>query len=124
MLGSNTFTINAQLISIDLHFSGFSSGEVQFDSLRFNGEELYNPGVPTTIQASGLFEPRSEHGHTESGLLQPEKLLGDGSSSNEWIDDTSTNYAIEFIEDQASLGIHLCFFVDLSPPSRNSKSNQ
>ena len=127
-LGSNTFTINA--VDFDRSaFFRFSSGEIQFNSLVYNGEQLLsNPGVPTTIQASGLFEPRSQVawpyriGITAAGV----STWGSGSSTNEWIDDTSTNYAIEFIEDQASSGNPFMLFLGFKTPhegTQNGASN-
>ena len=61
-IGQNTFSITTS-VSYDRDvFFRFSSGEVEFDSLVYNGEQLLsNPGVATTIQASGLFEAVSNN---------------------------------------------------------------
>ena len=122
--GSNTFTINA--VDFDRSaFFRFSSGEIQFNSLVYNGEQLLsNPGVPTTIQASGLFEPRSQVawpyriGITAAGV----STWGSGSSTNEWIDDVSTNYAIDFIEDQASAGNPFMLFLGFKTPHEGTQN--
>ena len=119
--GSNTFIINA--VDFDRSaFFRFSSGEIEFDSLVYNEEQLLsNPGVTTSIQASGLFESRPGNFPYRIGVS-----AGGAVSTNEWIDDVSTNYAIEFIEDQASAGNPFMLFLGFKTPhegTQNGASN-
>ncbi|MEC7487580.1 MAG: sulfatase-like hydrolase/transferase, partial [Verrucomicrobiota bacterium] len=120
--GRNTFTINA--VDFDRSaFFRFSSGEIEFNSLVYNGEQLLsNPGVSTTIQASGLFEPRSQLAWPYRIGITGAGVSTWGSGAKEWIDDTSTNYAIEFIEDQASSGNPFMLFLGFKTPHEGTQN--
>ena len=123
VLGSNSFNIiNSSTVDFDRDvFFRFSSGEVEFDSLVYNGEQLLsNPGVATTIQASGLFEYRSGTWPYRIGISATGETTWGGT--DEWIDDTSTHYAIEFIEDQASLGNPFMLFLGFKTPHEGTQN--
>ena len=124
-IGQNTFEITSAVNYNRGVFFRFSSGEVEFDSLLYNGVQLLsNPGVATTIQASGLFEARSTNmaypyriGISSGGVSTW------GSSSTEgWIDDVSTNYAVEFIQDQASAQNPFMLFLGFKTPHQGSQN--
>ena len=124
-IGENTFQTAAVNYNRGVWFR-FSSGEVEFDSLRYNGVQLLsNPGVVTTIAESGIFEARPSNdriGISSGGL----PTWGSNSSTEGWIDDTSTNYAVEFIQDQASAENPFMLFLGFKTPhqgSQNSVSN-
>jgi arylsulfatase A-like enzyme len=116
-LGRNAFKITTAVSFDRSVFFRFTSGQIEFDSLVYNGEELLsNPGAPTTIQASGLFEAVWNNntypyriGITASG--EPTWV-----SRNKWIDDASTDYAIEFIQEQASDGNRFMLFLGFKTP--------
>ena len=120
-IGQNFFTITTA-VSYDRDvFFRFSSGEVEFDSLVYNGDQLLsNPGVATTIEASGLFEPRSGIWPYRIGIAANGESSWSGT--NEWIDDTSTNYAVEFIEDQASSGNPFMLFLGFKTPHEGTQN--
>ena len=119
-IGQNTFTITTS-VSYDRDvFFRFSSGEVEFDSLVYNGDQLLsNPGVATTIQASGLFEPRPGIWPHRIGIAANGESSWGGT--NEWIDDTSTNYAVEFIQDQASSSDPFMLFLGFKTPHQGTQ---
>ena len=82
---------------------------------------LSNPGVATTIAESGIFEARPSNdriGISSGGL----PTWGSNSSTEEWIDDTSTNYAVEFIQDQASAENPFMLFLGFKTPHQGSQN--
>ena len=124
-LGQNTFEITTAVSYNRGVFFRFSSGEVEFDSLRYNGVQLLsNPGVVTTIQASGLFEARATNVSYPYRIgINSGGVSTWGSSSTEgWIDDTSTNYAVEFIQDQASAQNPFMLFLGFKTPHQGSQN--
>ena len=125
-IGVNTFEITTAVNYNRGVFFRFSSGEVEFDSLRYNGVQLLsNPGVATTIAGSGIFEARATNvtypyriGITSGGV----STWGSNSSTEEWIDDASTNYAVEFIQDQASAENPFMLFLGFKTPHQGSQN--
>ena len=123
-VGVNSFSIDSDDFDRGVFFR-FTSGEIQFDSLVYNGEQLLsNPGVPTTVQASSLFEAVSNNASYpyRIGITAAGVSTWGSSSTSEWIDDTSTNYAIEFIEDQASSGNPFMLFLGFKTPHEGTQN--
>ena len=123
IIGVNTFQTAAINGNRGVWFR-FSSGEVGFDSLRYNGVQLLsNPGVATTIQASGIFEARPGNWPYRIGISSGGvSTWGSNSSTEEWIDDASTNYAAEFIHDQASAGNPFMLFLGFKTPHQGNQN--
>ena len=124
-MGVNTFEITTVVNYNRGVWFRFSSGEVEFDSLRYNGVQLLsNPGVATTIQASGIFEARATNVSYPYRIgINSGGVSTWGSSSTEgWIDDTSTNYAVEFIQDQASAPNPFLLFLGFKTPHQGSQN--
>ena len=122
-LGQNTFSITTSVSYDRGVFFRFTSGEVEFDSLVYNGEQLLsNPGVATTIQASGLFEAVSNNDTYPYRIGISAAGVTTWGGTDEWIDDTSTNYAVEFIEDQASSGNPFMLFLGFKTPHQGTQN--
>ena len=122
-IGQNTFLITTAVSYDRGVFFRFTSGGVEFDSLVYNGEQLLNnPGVATTIQASGLFEYRAQNSSYPYRIGLTAGAVSTWGGTEEWIDDTSTNYAVEFIESQASSGNPFMLFLGFKTPHQGSQS--
>ena len=121
-LGPNTFLITTAVSYDRGVFFRFTSGEVEFDSLVYNGQQLLsNPGVATTIQASGLFEAVSNNNTYPYRIGISAAGVTTWGGTDEWIDDTSTNFAVEFIEDQASSGNPFMLFLGFKTPHEGTQ---
>jgi arylsulfatase A-like enzyme len=122
-IGQNTFEITTSVNYDRGVFFRFTSGEVEFDSLVYNGVQLLsNPGVATTIQASGLFEAVSNNSSYPYRIGISAAGVTTWGGTGEWIDDTSTNYAVEFIEDQASSGNPFMLFLGFKTPHEGTEN--
>jgi arylsulfatase A-like enzyme len=122
-IGQNTFLITSAVSYDRGVFFRFTSGEVEFDSLVYNGEQLLsNPGVATTIQASGLFEAVSNNDTYPYRIGISAAGATTWGGTDEWIDDTSTNYAVEFIGDQASSGNPFMLFLGFKTPHEGTQN--
>jgi len=122
-LGQNTFSITTAVSFDRSVFFRFTSGGVEFDSLVYNGEQLLsNSGVATTIQASGLFEPVSNNNTYPYRIGISASGVTTWGGLEEWIDDTSTHYAVEFIEDQASSGNPFMLFLGFKTPHEGTQN--
>ena len=121
-IGQNTFLITTAVNYNRGVFFRFTSGEVEFDSLVYNGEQLLsNPGVKTTIQASGLFQSVSNNPSYPYRIGLTAAAVSTWGGMEEWIDDTSTNYAVEFIQDHASAPNPFMLFLGFKTPHQGSQ---
>ena len=122
-IGQNTFSITTAVSYDRGVFFRFTSGEVEFDSLVYNGVQLLsNPGVATTIQASGLFEAVSNNSSYPYRIGISAAGVTTWGGTDEWIDDTSTNYAVEFIQDQASAENSFMLFLGFKTPHEGTQN--
>ncbi|MEC8405042.1 MAG: sulfatase-like hydrolase/transferase, partial [Verrucomicrobiota bacterium] len=122
-IGQNTFSITTSVTYDRGVFFRFTSGEVEFDSLVYNGKQLLrNPGVATTIQASGIFEAVSNNDTYPYRIGISAAGVTTWGGTDEWIDDTSTNYAVKFIEDQASSGNPFMLFLGFKTPHQGTQN--
>ncbi|MEC8190321.1 MAG: sulfatase-like hydrolase/transferase [Verrucomicrobiota bacterium] len=122
-IGQNTFSITTSVTYDRGVFYRFTSGEVEFDSLVYNGKQLLsNPGVATTIQASGIFEAVSNNDTYPYRIGISAAGVTTWGGTDEWIDDTSTNYAVKFIEDQASSGNPFMLFLGFKTPHQGTQN--
>jgi arylsulfatase A-like enzyme len=122
-IGQNNFSITTSVSYDRGVFFRFTSGEVEFDSLVYNGEQLLsNPGVATTIQASGLFESVSNNPLYPYRIGLTAAAVSTWGGMEEWIDDTSTNYAVEFIQEQASAQNPFMLFLGFKTPHQGNQN--
>jgi hypothetical protein len=122
-IGQNTFAITTSVSYDRGVFFRFTSGEVEFDSLVYNGEQLLSdPGVATTIQASGLFQSVSNNPSYPYRIGLTAAAVSTWGGMEEWIDDTSTNYAVEFIQEQASAENPFMLFLGFKTPHQGSQN--
>ncbi|MDA9592068.1 sulfatase-like hydrolase/transferase [bacterium] len=122
-IGQNTFAITTSVSYDRGVFFRFTSGEVEFDSLVYNGEQLLSdPGVATTIQASGLFQSVSNNPSYPYRIGLTAAAVSTWGGMEEWIDDTSTNYAVEFIQEQASAENPFMLFLGFKTPHQGNQN--